>query len=107
MAVSQKQKKSCQTQYKICSTARDGKSATANFSETHLTGCNAKALPQFVDQQISKCERDESNKPVFTWNMEKVATKQLKKVHHAFDVPGMNMSQEILPGPRLTHSLSK
>jgi hypothetical protein len=54
-----------------------------------------------------KNERDQRDKAVFTLNTEKVATEQLKKVHHASDVPGMNMYQEILPGPSLTHGLSK
>jgi hypothetical protein len=54
-----------------------------------------------------KNERDQRDKPVFTRNTEKVETKQLKKVHHASNVPGMNMYQEILPGPRLTHGSSK
>ncbi len=54
-----------------------------------------------------KNERDQRDKPVFTRNTEKVATEQLKKVHHASDVPGMDMYQEILPGPRSTHGLSK
>jgi hypothetical protein len=31
----------------------------------------------------------------------------LKKVHHALDVPGMDMYQEILPGPRSTQGLLK
>jgi hypothetical protein len=54
-----------------------------------------------------KDEKDQSGKPVFTRNTGKFATYQLKKVHHASDVPGMNMYQEILPGPRSTHGLSK
>ncbi len=54
-----------------------------------------------------KNEKDQSGKPVFPQNTKKVAAKQLKKVHHASDVPGMDMYQEILPGPRLTHGLSK
>ena len=54
-----------------------------------------------------KDEKDQRGKPVFTRNTEKVATEQLKKVHHASDVPGMDMYQEILPGPRSTHGLSK
>ncbi len=39
--------------------------------------------------------------------VEKVATEQLKKVHHAWDVPGMHMYQEIPPGLRLTNGLLK
>jgi hypothetical protein len=60
-------------------------------------------------QQISpqENEKDQSGKPVFTQNTKRVPTEQLKKVHHASDVPGMDMYQEILPGPRSTHGLSK
>jgi hypothetical protein len=50
---------------------------------------------------------DKTGKSVFTRNTEKVATEQLRKVHHASDVPGMEMHQEILPGKRSTHGLSK
>jgi hypothetical protein len=64
------------------------------FLETYLTGCVAKTLPQFVDQRIQN-EKDQSGKRVFTQNTEKVTTEQLKKVHHASDVPGMDMYQEI------------
>ena len=35
---------------------------------------------------------------MFNPHTEKVATEQLKKVHHASDELGMNMCQEILPG---------
>jgi hypothetical protein len=52
-------------------------------------------------------QKDQSERPVFTRNTEKVATEQLKKVHHSSDIPGMDMYQEILPGPRSTHGLSK
>jgi hypothetical protein len=51
--------------------------------------------------------KDQNGKPVFTRNTEKVATEQLKKVHHTSDVPNLNMYQEIPPGPRSTHGLSK
>jgi hypothetical protein len=54
-----------------------------------------------------KNQMDQSGRPVFTSNTKKVTTEQLKKVHHASDVPGMDMYQEILPGPRSTHGLSK
>jgi hypothetical protein len=54
-----------------------------------------------------KDECDQSGRSVFSRNTEKVATEQLKKVHHSSDVPGMNMYQEILPGKRSTHGLSK
>jgi hypothetical protein len=57
--------------------------------------------------QDFKNETDESGKPVFTRNTEKVATEQLKKVQHTADVPGLDMYQEIPPGPRSTHGLSK
>jgi hypothetical protein len=50
---------------------------------------------------------DKTGKSVFTRNTEKVATEQLKKVHHASDVPGMETHQDTLPGERLTHGLSK
>jgi hypothetical protein len=55
-----------------------------------------------------KNEKDQRGKPIFTRNTKtKVATEQLKKVHQALDVPGMDMYQEILSGPRSTHGLSK
>jgi hypothetical protein len=54
-----------------------------------------------------KDAQDQSGKPVFTRNTEKVATEQLKKVQHTSDVPGLAMYQEIPPGPRSTHGLSK
>ena len=54
-----------------------------------------------------KDSKDISGKPVFTRNTEKVTTEQLKKVHHASDVPGMDMYQKIPPGPRSTHGLPK
>jgi hypothetical protein len=57
--------------------------------------------------QQFKNKVDQTGKSVFTRNTEKVATEQLKKVHHASDVPGMEMYQEILPGKRSTHGLSK
>ena len=57
--------------------------------------------------QNFKNEKDQSGKPVFTRNTEKVATEQLKKVQHTSDVPGLDMYQEIPPGPRSTHKLSK
>jgi hypothetical protein len=50
---------------------------------------------------------DQAGKSVFSRNTEKVATEQLKKVHLSSDVQGMNMYQEILPGKRSTHGLSK
>ena len=50
---------------------------------------------------------DQTGKPVFTRKTEKVATEQLKKVHHASDTPSMDMYQELPPGPRSTHGLSK
>jgi hypothetical protein len=53
-----------------------------------------------------KNEKDQRGKPVFTRNTEKVATEQLKKVHHTSD-PDMDMYQKIPPGPRSTHGLSK
>jgi hypothetical protein len=54
-----------------------------------------------------KNRSDQTGKPVHTCNTKKVVTKQLKKVHHASDLPGMNMYQEILLGPRSPHGLSK
>jgi hypothetical protein len=54
---------------------------------------------------FSNNERDQRDKPV--WNTERIATEQLKKVHHASNVPVMNMFQKFLPGPRLTHGMSK
>jgi hypothetical protein len=54
-----------------------------------------------------KNEKDQSGKAVFTQNTEIVAIEQLKKVRHAPNVTGMDMYQEILPGPRSTHGLSE
>jgi hypothetical protein len=75
-------------------------------SQTYLARRDATTPPQVVDPRIQK-SFDKTSKSVFTRNTEKVATKQLKKVHHASDVPGMEMCQEILPGKRSTHGLSK
>jgi hypothetical protein len=50
---------------------------------------------------------DIAGRPPFTRNAEKIATEQLKKAHHASDVPGVSMCQETSPGPRSTHGLSK
>jgi hypothetical protein len=54
-----------------------------------------------------KNDKDQSGRPVFTQNTKKVATEQLKKVHHASDVPGMDMYQAILPDLRSTHGVLK
>jgi hypothetical protein len=51
--------------------------------------------------------KDQTGKTVFTRNTKKVATEQLKKVHNASNVPGMDMYQEIVPGPRSTHDSLK
>jgi hypothetical protein len=71
-----------------------------------LLGATQRHRPNLWIKEF-KNERDQRDKPIFTQSKEKVATKQLKKVHHASDVPGMEMCQQILPGPRLTHGLSK
>jgi hypothetical protein len=62
-------------------------------------------LQNWIDEFRDEC--DQSGKAIFARNTEKVATEQLKKVHHSSDVPGMDMCQEIPPGPRSTHGLSK
>ena len=57
--------------------------------------------------QEYKDATDQKGKSIFTRNTEKVATEQLKKVEHVTDVENTEMYQEIPPGPRSTHGLSK
>lgn len=54
-----------------------------------------------------KNAKDDTGRSLFTQNTEKVANEQLKKVQHASDPPGKEMYQEIPPGKRSTHNLSK
>jgi hypothetical protein len=50
---------------------------------------------------------DFAGRPVFTQNTEKIALEQLKKVEHVADSSFMEHYEEIPPGPRSTHGLSK
>jgi hypothetical protein len=69
-------------------------------------GATQQHRPELWIQQFQN-SFDQTGKSVFKRNTEKVATEQLKKVHHASGVPCMEMHQEMLPGKRSTHGLSK
>jgi hypothetical protein len=72
-----------------------------------LPGATQRHKLNFWIEEFKDSKDPASGKPAFTRNTEKVATEQLKNVHHASDVLGMDMHQEIPPGPRSTHGLSK
>ena len=54
-----------------------------------------------------KDRSDTNGRPVFTKNTEKATNEQMKKVHYVSDNPDGHYYQEIPPGPRTTHGLSK
>jgi hypothetical protein len=77
------------------------------LSKLILPGATQRHRLKLLIEEFKDSKDPASGKPVFTRNTEKVATEQLRKVHHASDILGMDMHQEILPGPRSTHGLSK
>ncbi len=82
-----------------------------DLATEHVESMIADLLPKEAQKELDKAikedpahefknAKDQRGKTVFTRNTKKVAIEQLKKVHHASNVPGMDMYQKIVPGSR-------